>query len=215
MTVPFRRTDVNKRVYRSPAGLNQSTFSLTRRRVRRTFGVMTDQAVEEAPGKIDTPVTPDLFKAVMGSVCTPVTVVTAFDGDRPHGTTVSAFMSLSLTPPMVLVALDENSDLLALLRTTPRFGINILSDAQDGIASRFAVKGEDKFVGVRWSSRCGAPHVEGSACWFGCEVDRLVPGGDHTIVTANVIETHYVDHLPLTYHRRSFGTHGPLPGRAS
>jgi len=42
----------------------------------------------------------------MGSVCTPVSVVTSYDSTRPHGTTVSAFCSLSLTPPMVLVALD-------------------------------------------------------------------------------------------------------------
>lgn len=174
---------------------------------------MTDQAVGTA--EIGSPVTPELFKAVMGSVCTPVTVVTAFDGDRPHGTTVSAFMSLSLTPPMVLVALDEASDLLTLLRTAPRFGINILSHVQHDIAGKFAVKGADKFSGVAWSTRGGAPHVDGSACWFGCEVDRLIPGGDHTIILANVVETDYADHPPLTYHRRSFGTHGPLPGPTS
>ena len=151
----------------------------------------------------------------MGSVCTPVTVVTAFDGERPHGTTVSAFSSLSLTPPMVLVALDEASDLLALLQTSSRFGINILSHAQDGLAGRFATKGGDKFADVDWSPRAGAPHILDSACWISCEVANLVPGGDHTIVLGNVIETDYLDYAPLTYHRRSFGTHAALPERAS
>lgn len=42
------------------------------------------------------------LKDVMAGVCTPVAVVTAMDGARPHGTTVSAFASLSMTPPMVL-----------------------------------------------------------------------------------------------------------------
>lgn len=163
---------------------------------------MTDQAVQEV-------VTADLFKAVMGSVCTPVTVVTAFDGERPHGTTVSAFSSLSLTPPMVLVALDEKSDLLAVLRDSPRFGINILSHAQDAVAGRFATKGDDKFAGVPWSARSGAPHIDGSACWIACEVHQLVPGGDHTIVLGNVIESDYLDQAPLTYHKRTFGTHAP------
>jgi flavin reductase (DIM6/NTAB) family NADH-FMN oxidoreductase RutF len=172
---------------------------------------MTDQALQEALSGV----TSDLFKAVMGSVCTPVTVVTAFDGERPHGTTVSAFSSLSLTPPMVLVALDEKSDLLAMLHSSSRFGINILSHAQDGLAGQFATKGGDKFAGVDWAPRAGAPHILNSACWFSCEVASLVSGGDHTIVLGNVIETDYLDHAPLTYHRRSFGTHAALPERAS
>jgi flavin reductase (DIM6/NTAB) family NADH-FMN oxidoreductase RutF len=48
----------------------------------------------------------------MADVCTPVAVVTTLRGDRPHGTTVSAFASLSMSPPMVLVSLDLRSDLL-------------------------------------------------------------------------------------------------------
>jgi flavin reductase (DIM6/NTAB) family NADH-FMN oxidoreductase RutF len=150
----------------------------------------------------------------MGSVCTPVAVVTAFDGDRPHGTTVSAFSSLSLTPPMVLVALDEKSDLLAMLRSSSRFGINILSHAQDDIAGRFATKGGDRFDGVSWSPRAGAPHLLESACWFACDVAQLLSGGDHTIVLGNVLETDHIDRAPLTYHCRSYGTHQALPERA-
>ncbi len=59
---------------------------------------------------MNSPATQDFttaFRDVMAGVCTPVTVVTALDGDRPHGTTVSAFASLSMAPPMVLVALDR------------------------------------------------------------------------------------------------------------
>ncbi|UUU37330.1 flavin reductase family protein [Streptomyces sp. CA-210063] len=40
-------------------------------------------------------------------------MVTALDVRRPHGTTVSAFASPSLTPPRVLVSLDNRSPLLA------------------------------------------------------------------------------------------------------
>jgi flavin reductase (DIM6/NTAB) family NADH-FMN oxidoreductase RutF len=158
-------------------------------------------------------VSPELFKAVMGAVCTPVTVVTAFDGDRPHGTTVSAFCALSLTPPMVMVALDGNSNLLQLLEASPRFGVNILGNAQDAVANKFAVKGNDKFDGVDWVPRTGAPYIRDSACWFACEIEKLVPGGDHTVVLAHVIETEHLDQLPLTYHRRQFGTHTSLAER--
>ena len=47
------------------------------------------------------------FREVMAGVATPVSVVTAISDGRPHGTTVSAFASLSMDPPMVLVALDR------------------------------------------------------------------------------------------------------------
>jgi flavin reductase (DIM6/NTAB) family NADH-FMN oxidoreductase RutF len=152
----------------------------------------------------------ELFKAAMGSVCTPVSVVTAFDSARPHGTTVSAFCSLSLTPPMVLVALDEGSALLRILRGTHRFGLNVLSHRQDSIADRFATKGDDKFDAVVWESRSGVPHITGSACWFACDVEQFVAGGDHTVIMGRVIETHHADLPPLTYHRRGFGTHAAL-----
>jgi flavin reductase (DIM6/NTAB) family NADH-FMN oxidoreductase RutF len=48
---------------------------------------------------------PEAFRRAMSSIATPVSIVTAL-GDRPHGTTVSTFASLSLDPPMVLVAPD-------------------------------------------------------------------------------------------------------------
>jgi flavin reductase (DIM6/NTAB) family NADH-FMN oxidoreductase RutF len=158
-----------------------------------------------------TDVPPELFKAVMGSVCTPVSVVTAFEGTRPHGTTVSAFSSLSLTPPMVMVALDEGSELLRVLRGVPRFGVNILSHGQNDIAGKFAVKGNDKFNGVSWHEHCGAPRIVESACWFACDVEQLVAGGDHTVVFARVVDTDHADYPPLTYHRRVFGTHAAAP----
>jgi flavin reductase (DIM6/NTAB) family NADH-FMN oxidoreductase RutF len=164
-----------------------------------------DQTIDRA-----TTVSLDLFKSAMGSVCTPVSVVTAFDGDRPHGTTVSAFCSLSLSPPMIMVALDESSALLQILRTAPRFGVNILSHAQDRLANKFAVKGDDKFQEVDWVDRSGAPYIVESAGWCACEVAQLVPGGDHTVVLAHVVEIDHAESAPLTYHRRGFGTHSAL-----
>ena len=49
----------------------------------------------------------DLFRAVMGHFATGITVVTAFEGDRPNGITVNALSSVSLDPPLVMVALDR------------------------------------------------------------------------------------------------------------
>lgn len=81
------------------------------------------------------------FREVMSGVATPVSVVTAMDDGRPHGTTVSAFSSLSMQPPMVLVALDRRSELLGLITSSLRFGINVLGGGQSALALAFARKG--------------------------------------------------------------------------
>ena len=103
------------------------------------------------------------FRTAMGSVCTPVSVVTTMADGLPYGTTVSAFASLSMDPPMVLVALDLGSDLLALVRQTGHFGLNILSSSQSALALNFARKGRaGKFAGAsrgKWPPRC--PHPRG------------------------------------------------------
>src|ERR1700761_6429146 len=78
------------------------------------------------------------FRDLMSAVCAPVTVVTTADEDGPHGTTVSAFASLSLTPPLVTVALDRRSGLLGRIIATGRLGVNVLGSADDEVALRFA-----------------------------------------------------------------------------
>jgi len=143
----------------------------------------------------------------MARVCTPVAVVTTIYDGRPHGTTVSAFTSLSLAPPMILVSLDVRSDLLALVRRTQRFGLNVLARAQADLAPRFATKGLGKFAGVSWTAAGGSARLTGNAAWVACEVADIVEGGDHRIVLGNVFIVEAGDAEPLTYHARAYGTH--------
>ncbi|TSD96896.1 flavin reductase [Gordonia rubripertincta] len=147
------------------------------------------------------------FREVMAKVCTPVAVITAFDDRRPHGTTVSAFTSLSMGPPMILVSLDRDSDLLAIIRRTGRFGVNVLAHDQADVAMRFARKGADKFDGVDWSDSAELPRLDGAAGWLGCTTASLVDGGDHVVALGNIVETGITSTAPLTYHDRVFGTH--------
>ncbi|WP_033288204.1 flavin reductase family protein [Amycolatopsis jejuensis] len=149
----------------------------------------------------------DAFLDVMAAVPTPVSVVTAMDGTRPHGTTVSAFASLSLDPPMVLVALDRGSDLLKIVREQRRCGLNVLACAQSDLAKVFARKGAAKFTGVRWYSEDGLPRLDGVCGWLSCNVADLVDGGDHVVALGTVISAQVGNPAPLTYHAREFGTH--------
>ncbi len=146
----------------------------------------------------------DRFREVLGSVPAPVTVVTTLHGERPHGTTVSAFSSLSLDPPLVVVSLDRSSELLTLIRQTGRFGVNVLHAGQADHALSFARKGSDKFEGVEWERRGELPSLPEASAWIGCRVSDLLPGGDHVLVTGLVEEAESRALPPLLYRERAF-----------
>ncbi|GAA1380594.1 hypothetical protein GCM10009613_05200 [Pseudonocardia kongjuensis] len=147
------------------------------------------------------------FRDAMAGVCTPVSVVTTVEHGRPHGTTVSAFASLSMDPPMVLVSLDAGSELLAMVRRTGTIGLNVLAADQSTLALRFARKGADKFDAVPWHPVAGAARLDGVAAWVGGTVDSVVAAGDHQLVLAHVRDADAAPGEPLTYHDRTFGTH--------
>lgn len=153
------------------------------------------------------------FREVMAGVATPVAVITALYDGLPHGTTVSAFASLSMDPPMVLVSLDRCSDLLARVQRTMRFGVNVLGAGQADLALAFARKGgAGKFDGIDWHTDTDLPRLPGAPGWLACDVSMLVDGGDHVIALGTVVAAECLDAPPLTYHARAFGTHAALEG---
>ncbi|WP_369275922.1 flavin reductase family protein [Streptomyces sp. R11] len=151
--------------------------------------------------------TSNAFRDLMATICTPVAVATSMSGARPHGTTISAFASLSLHPPLVTMALDGHSHLLRMLRSTKRFGINVLAWHQEALATAFAQPGHIRFDTVAWSTDHGLPRIDGCSSWMTCEVQRLIPGGDHVIAIGGVTHATYTSAPPLIYHNRTFGTH--------
>jgi flavin reductase (DIM6/NTAB) family NADH-FMN oxidoreductase RutF len=148
----------------------------------------------------------ETFREALAGVCTPVSVVTSHREGHPHGTTVSAFCSLSLEPPMVLVSLDRNSDLLAIVSESRVFGINVLNHGQKELALNFARKGPDKFDGVDWDLDRGVPRIIGAATWLVCKLEYLHEGGDHLIAVGLVEHAESGPGNPLLYRRREFGT---------
>jgi flavin reductase (DIM6/NTAB) family NADH-FMN oxidoreductase RutF len=151
-------------------------------------------------------VDPEAFRQALASVCTPVAVVTTLDDGQPFGTTVSAFSSLSLDPPLVLVALDRGSDLLAHIARSGRYGINVLAAGQAGLAGAFARKGVDKFVDVGWELDCELPRLHGTGTFLACAAQQLLDGGDHVIVPGLVEHAEAHAAPPLLYRNRRFGT---------
>jgi flavin reductase (DIM6/NTAB) family NADH-FMN oxidoreductase RutF len=151
------------------------------------------------------------FREAMGQVAAPVCVVTTMHEGGAHGTTVSAFMSLSMTPPMLLLSLDNSSRLLGHITLRTRLGVNVLATGQHELAMRFAGKSAAKFEGVEWELDGGVPRLAGVHAWVALDVEQLVPAGDHKVVLGEVAAAEACDgFLPLTYHLRQFGTHAAL-----
>ncbi|MFJ4107773.1 flavin reductase family protein [Oerskovia enterophila] len=143
----------------------------------------------------------------MTQVATPVSVVTTVHEGVSHGTTVSAFMSLSMRPPMALVSLDAGSRLLAVLELGSTIGLNVLAATQDPLARHFATKNEDKFAGVEWELSSGAPRLPHTHAWIAGSVSQIIPAGDHSLILVNVEASEPGQGSPLTYWRGGFGTH--------
>ena len=153
------------------------------------------------------------FKDAMSQLAAAVTIVTTGTEEAPHGTTVSAFMSLSLDPPMVLVSLDQRSSLLGQLTLGAPIGINVLSTEQGDLARRFADKSVDRFEGVSFSVVDAAPKLPCNHTWVAGNVDQLIAVGDHVLVVVDVEAAEVNSNQPLLYWQREFGTHGTIePG---
>lgn len=150
--------------------------------------------------------TPEEFRATLTVYPTGVTVVTAPGQGGPSGATANAVTSLSLDPPLMLACLDRGSRTLASVRTAGRFGVNALAAGQDSLAHRFAGKQAepDKWEGVEWSESQGIPRLAGALMWVACELRDEIDGGDHVILTGNVIEAESRDAQPLVFHRGDY-----------
>jgi flavin reductase (DIM6/NTAB) family NADH-FMN oxidoreductase RutF len=149
---------------------------------------------------------PEEFRAVLSTYATGVTVVTAIGPGGPSGATANAVTSLSLDPPMMLACLDRGSRTLTSVRAQGRFGVNALAAGQADLARRFSVKDPEpeKWDGVEWSERQGLPCLEGALVWVACNLRDLIDGGDHLILTGNVIEAASGDGQPLLFHRGDY-----------
>lgn len=153
------------------------------------------------------------FRNLMAGVCAPVTIVTTADQDGAHGATVSSFASLSLRPPLISIALDRSSSLLARIQAAGRFGVNVLGSAQDELALLFARRGEDRFAQVSWSFSRGLPRLDEAASWAVCDLAQVVEAGDHLLLIGLVTHAVSGQQSPLVYGHRTFGTHSRFAER--
>lgn len=151
-------------------------------------------------------VDPALFRQLLGSFATGVTVVTTRDpSGRPIGMTASSVASVSLHPPLVLVSIDQANDMHPALSAAKRFVLNVLAHDQESLSRRFAAEHPDRFDGVAYrESKHGLPVIDGAVASIECEKQATVPGGDHTVFFGLVTGGSASDRRPLLYHRGGY-----------
>jgi flavin reductase (DIM6/NTAB) family NADH-FMN oxidoreductase RutF len=142
------------------------------------------------------------FRYALGSFASGVTIVTTKDaGGRLHGITVSAFCSVSLEPPLILVCIEKNTGSHRALAESTAFVVNLLGSNQQYLSERFASHLPDKFEGV--SYRRGIedlPILENTLANLECVLKYSYEAGDHTIFVGQVEKSHVSgDGEPLVY----------------
>lgn len=150
---------------------------------------------------------PHDFRKAMGSFAAGVTVVIVRHEDRLVGTTVSAFSSVSMDPPLVMVCLKRDSRTLAALSQARSFCVNILAADQGELAYRFAKSGaDDRFALTAVEAGiCGAPLLAGCMTAIECELHAAHDGGDHEILVGRVLRVVTNEtKTPLIYVRGGF-----------
>jgi flavin reductase (DIM6/NTAB) family NADH-FMN oxidoreductase RutF len=143
----------------------------------------------------------DEFRRALGRFASGVTVVTARDASgKLHGITVSAFCSVSLEPPLILICIDKNTGSHYALAETDSFVVNILCEDQQYVSTRFASLLSDKFEAVGYSLGIdGLPILEGALANLECRLVNSHDGGDHTIFVGQIERATISDGSPLIY----------------
>lgn len=141
-----------------------------------------------------------LQRQIMGTFATGVTVVSTRIGDETWGMTANAVTSLSLDPPLVLVAVDKKSQSHNNFSEGGCFAMNILSAEQEEISNRFAFTGPKDFSNLPFKTAVtGAPILPDTLGYVDCQLKEILPGGDHDIFIGEIVAGELGEGAPLLY----------------
>jgi len=147
---------------------------------------------------VDTTLSDDQFRAALGRFATGVTVITAGDRDWQHGMTATAFSSISLHPPLVMVALANGARMYEAVRRYGRFGVNVLAREQQVLSQHFSGRTAEGEVRFDWLD--GVPTIEGALVRLSCDLHGEHAAGDHTICVGRLTGIDWRAGDPLIYY---------------
>jgi flavin reductase (DIM6/NTAB) family NADH-FMN oxidoreductase RutF len=142
---------------------------------------------------------PKLFRRVMGSFASGVTVVTTVAGGEVRGMTVSAFMSGSLEPPLCVISIRKAARMHPLLLAAGHFGVSILAKTQERISSHFAgVPASNLPPDLVWAGR--TPMLANASAVIAADLAAHHDCGDHTLLIGRIRHLAASGFPPLLVH---------------
>lgn len=155
------------------------------------------------------------LRRLFGRFPTGVTALCASDGGTPIGMTASAFVAISIAPPLVSVCIKHGSATWQQLRTRPRVGISFLSNRHAATARQLAQRGGDRFAGLSYeTTTAGAVFLANAAAWLECSVEQEIAAGDHDIILFRLHRAATADGvMPLVFHSSDFHSIAPIDQR--
>jgi flavin reductase (DIM6/NTAB) family NADH-FMN oxidoreductase RutF len=132
------------------------------------------------------------LRDALGRFATGVCLITTVsDNQQAMGMTANSFSSVSLEPPLVLWALQNNSDVYDVFANPRHFAINILSSEQQAHSNQYAKKGQHDLDPAHFrEGKYGAPVIRHALATFECELHATHEGGDHLIIVGRVKALH-------------------------
>ena len=152
------------------------------------------------------PASPEEFRSALSQFASGVTVVTTRDAhDKKHGITVSAFCSVSLEPPMVLICIEKTTGSHYAFGESGAFVVNILASSQSDVSEHFASRVDEKFGDVEHSlNEDGVPVLTDAIATLRCTLRHSLDGGDHSIFVGLVESVEVKGGNPLIYFDRGY-----------
>lgn len=144
------------------------------------------------------------FRATLGRFLSGVTVVSTETDGVIHAMTANAFTSVSLDPPLVLVAVSKKARFYGHVSESKSYGVSILTAEQQPLSDHFAGRPGD--VPVQWEHvGSGRPVLAGALAQLSCTVTQMVDAGDHVLVIGQVEQLWQGEGAPLVYFRGKYG----------
>jgi len=154
-------------------------------------------------------INPNEFRKTLGCFASGVTIVTTRHEENIHGMTISAFMSVSLSPPLVGISVNNSANMHILLPQTRCYGVSILAGDQDALSQHFSGQSQENLDNP-FAVEGETPIIRGAFAHLVCSLVDTCTGGDHTIYIGQVEYLSYRKGVePLIYFKGSYRSLAP------
>jgi 3-hydroxy-9,10-secoandrosta-1,3,5(10)-triene-9,17-dione monooxygenase reductase component len=146
------------------------------------------------------------FRNALGGFATGITVITTLGKNgQKVGMTANSFNSVSLTPPLILWSIGKNTNCFEDFMAAEAFAVHVLAEDQQDLSNLFATSGIDRFADLECNEGLsGVPILPHYSVCFQCKMAKQYDGGDHIIMTGEVVQFDDNGLQPLVFYRGNY-----------